>query len=258
MARVILITGVSSGIGRAAVLAFIRHGDHVVGLARRTERLTELAQTVDQLPQPHGEFLPVTGDVTVIADVERAVQAAVTRFERVDVLIANAGIGQRGAVADANWEDLETLLRLNIDGVLHSMRAVVPVMRSQGSGHIITISSVAASLVSPYAATYAASKAFVSSLVKSMRLELSADHIRISDVLVGRTDTEFNTARLGAGARQASRLPSMSAEQVAAALVGIVQRPRDTVVLRLFDRLIVLGNRWLPGLMGALAARQYR
>lgn len=258
MARVIFITGASSGIGRAAALAFVRQGDHVAGMARRVERLQELVDEIGRLPTPHGEFLSVIGDVTDAAAVQAAVQQTVARFGRVDVAVANAGLGQRGAVADTEWADLETVIRTNIDGVLHVIRAVVPVMRRQGGGQIITISSVVATLVSPYAATYAASKAFVSSLAASLRIELEADKITVTDVFVGRTNTEFDEKRRGAGKRAGGGLPTMPPEKVAEALVNAANKRPKTVVLRAFDRLILFGNWLLPSLMGELAKRQYK
>lgn len=256
--QVVFITGASSGIGRAACLAFARAGYNVAGMARREEKLHALAEDIARLPQPHGEFFVCAGDAGLREDVQQAVAAAVAHFSRLDIAIANAGIGHRGAVADARWEDLKALLRLNVEGVLHTIQAVVPPMRQSGRGHIMIVSSVAASMISPYAATYAASKAFVSSLAQSIRVELRKDNIMVSDFLVGRTDTSFNENRLGEGARKASRLPAMTPEQVAASMVAVAQRPRSTVILRWFDRLIVWGNRWLPGVIGYLAARQYR
>jgi short-subunit dehydrogenase len=227
-------------------------------MARREDTLRALAEDIARLPQPHGEFIACVGDAGLREDVQQAVAATVAHFGRLDIAIANAGIGHRGAVADARWQDLQALLRLNIDGVLHTIQAAVPPMRQSGRGHIMIVSSVAASMISPYAATYAASKAFVSSIAQSIRVELRKDNILVSDFLVGRTDTSFNENRLGEGARKASRLPAMTPEQVAAGMVAVAQRPRSTVILRWFDRLIVWGNRWLPGVIGYLAARQYR
>lgn len=258
MSGVVLITGASSGIGRAAALAFARAGYHVAGIARRADRLQELAQEIASMAAPHGNFLAINGDVTSEESMQHAVTRTVQYFGRLDILIANAGIGHRGAVADSSWQDIEQLMRTNMDGVLHSIRAAVPAMREQGGGHILTISSVAATTIMPYAAVYGASKAFVSSIVNSMRLEVAKDNIRISDILVGRTETEFNEKRLGIGARKASKLPAMSAEKVADALVRTVRHPKNTVVLRFFDRLILLANRIVPGIIGELAKRQYQ
>ncbi len=257
MSQLVFITGVSSGIGRAAALAFARRGAHVAGVARRAERLAELQAEIHTLPLPHGDFLGITADVTSAEAMNAAVAQAVERFGRLDVLVANAGIGQRGAIADSEWSDIETVMRTNIDGVLHSIRAAVPAMR-QGGGQIIIISSVVYNLVSPYAATYAASKAFVSSLTNSLRLELEADHIAVTDVLVGRTHTEFNEKRLGEGKRTGQGVPTMSAEQVAQAIVHAAERRPKRVILRFFDRLIVWGNILAPGILGWLAKRQYK
>ena len=190
--------------------------------------------------------------------MQSATARTVEVFGRLDILVANAGVGHRGALVDSDWDGLQTLLRTNIDGVIHSVRACVPYMRQSGGGHIMTISSVAFNLVSPNAASYAASKAFVSSIANSIRIELEADNIKVTDFLVGRTQTEFNEKRLGKGARSGGGLPTMTPEDVAEAILKAVKSPKNTVILRFFDRLIVLGNRLIPSIIGALAKRQYK
>lgn len=256
--RVVLITGASSGIGYAAALAFARAGDQVAATARRADRLAQLAQAVSALPTPHGDILTITADVQDAAALYEAVRLTVKRFGRLDVLVANAGVGHRGSLTAADQQDIQTLLRTNIDGVLNAIRAAVPAMRQTGGGHIITISSVASNLTSPYAALYAASKAFVSSLARSLRLELESDHIFVTDFLIGRTATEFNENRLGAGKRTGQNTPTMSAERVATAIVQATSRRPKTVTLRWIDRLVLWANTLLPGLMGRIAKRQYR
>lgn len=256
--RVAFITGVSSGIGRAIALTFARAGIHVAGVARRSDRLSELEAEINALPAGHGTFLGITGTVTSAEDLQAAVDQTVAHFGQLDILVANAGVGHRGAIATADWNDLETLLRTNIDGVLHSIRATTPALRQSGSGHIFIISSVTYNLVSPYTAAYAASKAFVSSLANSLRIELEADKIAVTDVLVGRTDTEFNENRLGEGKRTGQGIPTMSADQVAQAILKATQTHPNTIILRWIDRLIIWGNILVPGIMGQLAKRQYR
>lgn len=257
--KVLFITGASSGIGHAAALAFIRQGDDVIGMARRADRLAELQAQVDALQQPHGALLAVEGDVRDAAAVQAAVEAGMARFGRLDALVANAGLGHRGALVDANWDDVETLLRTNIDGVLHSIRAAVPAMRVSGGGQIILISSVAASLVAPYMALYAASKTFVSSLAASLRLELAPDQIIVTDMLIGRTATEFSAKRLGAAGRSGGVGPSsMPVEKVAQAIVDATRHPRPVVVLRPVDRLILLAARLFPGIVARFVQRQYK
>ncbi len=256
--KVALITGASSGIGYETALAFAREGTQVVATARRADRLSDLEKAVKALPAGHGEILSVVADVTSEADMQQAVQQAVQRFGRLDILVANAGIGHRGAVADADWNDLETLLRTNIDGVLHSIRAAVPAMRKNSGGQIITISSVVYNLVAPYTAAYSASKAFVTSLANSLRIELEPDHIYVTDVLVGRTHTEFNEKRLGAGKRTGQGIPTMTPDRVAVAIVKATHRHPSTVFVRFFDRLTVLGSTLVPQLIGRIAKRQYQ
>lgn len=258
MERVVFITGASSGIGRATALAFARAGYRVAGTARRKDRLVSLTDEIANITGKENMFLALVGDVTDADSMQNATANTVKHFGRLDILVANAGVGHRGTLVDADWDGIETLLRTNIDGVLHSVRACVPHMRENGSGHIMTISSVAYNLVSPYAASYAASKAFVTSIANSLRIELVNDNIEVTDFLVGRTETEFNEKRLGDGARSNSSLPTMTPEMVAEAIVRAAEKPKNTVILRFFDRLIVWGNRLIPGIIGELAKRQYK
>ncbi|MBE2268907.1 MAG: SDR family NAD(P)-dependent oxidoreductase [Anaerolinea sp.] len=256
---VVLITGASSGIGYALALAYARRGDHVVATARRADRLAALEAAINALPG-HGDILTVCADAADSAAMQSAVDQAVARWGRLDVIIANAGVGQRGSIVDSDWSDLETLLRTNIDGVLHTIRAGVPALRRSGGGHIVLISSVVATMITPYAASYGASKAFVSNLARSLRLELEADHIGVTDVILGRTATEFNEKRLGHSGRAAKApiIPVMQADAVAAGIMRAVERRQKRVVLRLFDRLILLGNALIPAWIGRRALKQYR
>lgn len=254
--KIALITGASSGIGYATALAFARRGILVAGTARRIDRLQTLEREITDFG---GEFLPIAADVREAQALADAVRSTVERFGRLDILVANAGIGHRGAIVDAQWDELDALLRTNIDGVLHSVRAAVPEMRKIGGGHIVIVSSVVYNMVSPYAAAYAASKAFVSSLARSLRFELADDNIFVTDMLVGRTESEFDTNRLGKGGRSSSGIPVMPVEKVANGIVRVVlDRPRHRVALRWFDRLLMTANIFVPDIVGRMALRQYR
>lgn len=256
--RVALITGASSGIGYETALAFAKCGTHVVATARRVDKLGDLQKAVLQLPAGHGDILTIEADVSQREAMQNAVRLTLGRFGRLDILVANAGIGHRGKLAESNWDDIETLLRTNIDGVLHSIQAAVPAMKQSGGGHIITVSSVTYNLTAPYAATYAASKAFVTSIAHSLRLELEDENIKVTDVLVGRTATEFNQKRLGLGKRSGDTLPTMTPATVAAAIVRATDGNPRSVVVRFFDRLIMLGNILIPEVIGRIALRQYK
>ena len=256
--KVALITGASSGIGKATAVALAREDIHVTGVARRMERLNALVTEINALPAPHGDFLGIAGDVTEPESIQAAVAETVERFGRLDILVANAGIGHRDTLVEAKWDDLETLLRTNIDGVLHSIRASIPTMRANGGGHIFIISSITGHLVNPNAAAYAASKAFVSSIAHSLRLELQDDHIYVTDVLVGRTDTEFNARRLGKGPIKSQRVPEMPPERVAEAIVRGLRKPSRSITVRWLDRFIIWGSILFPDVLGRLAKHQYQ
>lgn len=255
--KVVFITGASSGIGRATAVAAVQAGYYVVGTARRLERLQTLADEIN-IDESQQVFLPVACDVRDHVAVQKAVDAAIAHFGCLDVLVANAGIGHRGSLIDAEWNDLETLMRTNMDGVVHSVRAAVPPMQAQGSGHIILVSSVVYNMTAPYAAIYAASKAFVSSLGRSLRMELESDNILVTDMIVGRTASEFDQKRLGQGGRTSAGLSVMSADDVAGAIVKAIEKPRRAVAVRWIDRLIVLGNALVPDLIGRRSMRHYK
>ncbi len=255
---VILITGASSGIGYETALAFARQGARVAALARRADRLAALSEAAASLP---GEILPLQTDVTRPDEIRAAVEQTVARWGRLDVLVANAGIGHRGSLVEAAWDDLEIVLRTNIDGVLHSIRAAVPAMRASPGDrprHIHLISSITGNAPPPYAAAYGASKAFVNGLARALRVELAADRIYVTTFLVGQTDTEFAQRRLGHSGKVAGKLPSMSASQVAETIARVTFRPKRTVVLRLIDRVLIAAGAIAPAPFDQFQGRIYR
>lgn len=255
--QVVFISGASSGIGYATTLALLRAGYHVAGTSRSLENLSALLMATEQLPSTAGKFLPLACDVTQPEQMALAIQHTLQHFGKLHVVIANAGIGQRGDVVNAPWEDLEVVLRTNIDGVLHTVREGVRAIRTTGEGgHLVMISSVTFNMTSPGMATYAASKGFVSSLAKSLRMELEQDNITVSDILVGRTNTNFNKNRRG-GERTAQGVSSMSPEVVAHHILKAIQTHPHTVTIRLVDRLIIWANVLAPQVIANIVKKQY-
>lgn len=254
--RTILITGGTSGIGRAAALLFAAMGNHVMVTGRRADRLSELEKEAESKDLP-GVIHTCACDVTDPAAMLNAVALTLAEFNRLDVLVANAGLGQRGSLVESPWADLETVLRTNIDGVIHSVRAAVPAMRASGGGHIVIISSILGPVPAPYAAVYSASKAAVDALGRSLRGELKADRIRVSVLHVGQTHTEFAERRLGQPGRVATRWSTMTAEQVAGGIIRALERKPHTMTLRWIDGLFVWAGRQFPGLFDRLLARVY-
>lgn len=257
--KTVLITGVSSGIGYETTLAFLRRGYHVAGTARdHLDELAPLQAAITALPAPHGDFLPLVADVRDADAMHRVVADTVAHFGKLHIVSANAGLGHRGGVVASDWDHIDTLLRVNIDGVLHTIRAAIPAIQQTGEGgHVVFLSSVTYNMVVPYAAYYAASKAFVSSIGRSLRLELEADNIGVTTMVVGRTATNFNRDRLG-GARSGDSVPSMTPDRVAAGIVRGVENNHRQVFLRFFDRLTVIGNILFPERIGRVALKDYK
>jgi short-subunit dehydrogenase len=254
--RTVLITGGSSGIGRAAALLFAALGDHVVVTARRMDRLIELQQQAEA-ENLIGTILPLEADVTDAAAMQRVVALTLAQFNRLDVLVANAGLGHRGALTESNWDDIETVLRTNIDGVIHSVRAAVPAMRASGGGHIVMISSILGQVPAPFASIYSASKAATDALARSLRGELKADKIYVSVLHVGQTDTEFAQKRRGQPGRVATKWPTMTPEQVAGGIARALESKPRTTALRWIDGVFIWAGRTFPALMDRLLARIY-
>ncbi len=254
--KAIMITGGSSGIGRAAAKLFAALGHDVAVTARRVELLEALKQECEEAGFS-GTILPLAADVTDAAAMRRAVALALATFNRLDVLVANAGVGHRGALVDAAASDIEAVLRTNIDGVIHSVRAAVPALRASGGGQIVLISSILGPVPAPYASLYSASKAAVDALGRALRGELRPDGIRVSVLWVGQTETEFAEKRRGTAGRVASRWPTMTPQQVAGGIALALERKPRTMTLRWIDRLVLWGGRWFPALTDRILARVY-
>jgi len=253
--RIVLITGASAGIGYETALAFARLGDRVAATGRRADRLDALVAAAKGLP---GEILPIVADVTHGEAMADAVAQIAAKWGRLDVLIANAGIGQRGPIVESNWDDLDVVLRTNIDGVLHTVRAAVPLMRRGSGGTIIMISSVVSYAPGAYSGVYAASKSAVNTIARALRTELTRDPIWVTNVILGQTHSEFALTRRGTPGKVASRLPTMTADFVASRIVALSSRRRREVILRPIDRLIVFAGVFFPWIMDRILERVYR
>lgn len=173
--KVVVITGASSGIGRAAAELFEERGATVVCLARRT------------VP----DFYCISTDVADECAVFSAVKEIEERFGRIDILVNNAGMGISGAVEDTSAEDAHAIFEVNFFGAFNMIRAAVPLMRRGGGGTIINVSSAAAELSIPFQSFYSATKAALSSLGEALRNEVRPFNIKVTAVLPGDVKTDF-------------------------------------------------------------------
>jgi len=186
--KVVVITGASSGMGEAAARLLARDGAKVVLGARRTDRLDAL---VADITTADGEALAVATDVTRLDDVKALIEAAVQTFGRVDVLINNAGIMPLSALESLKVDEWTRMIDVNIKGVLHGIAAVLPHMKAQKSGQIITTSSVAGHLVFPASAVYSGTKFAVRAICEGLRQEVKPYNIRSTILCPGAVKTEL-------------------------------------------------------------------
>lgn len=185
-ARVWLITGSSAGFGRALTAAVLQHGDRVVATARKPEQLQDL---VDRYPQTAAA---VRLDVTNPQEIGEAVQATLEQFGRLDVLVNNAGYGTTGALEEISPETIQRQFATNVFGPLELMRAVLPILRQQRSGHILNLSSVGGFVGFPSTGIYCATKFALEGLSEQLAQEVAALGIRVTIVEPGAFRTDFN------------------------------------------------------------------
>ena len=186
--NVAVVTGASVGLGRQFALALARQGADVAILARRKEKLAEVAKEVEALGV---RCLPVGCDVTDVAQVQNAVQAVLDAFGTVDILVNNAGITRDGLLMKMSEEDYDTVLDTNLKGTFHCIRFAARQMLRQRGGRIINLSSVSGILGNAGQANYSASKAGVIGLTKSAARELASRGITVNAVAPGFIETEM-------------------------------------------------------------------
>jgi len=188
--RVILVSGASRGIGRATALALAADGATVIGIARPSEELTELPSLASDLP---GNIEAVAADVRSASDVADAVAAVERRHGRLDVLVNVAGVERVKPLDTVTDEDYEATVDTNLRGVFHLCRAVLPIMRRQQQGHIVSVASAAGIRGFRDDAVYSASKFGVVGLMDALDEEVRSDGIRITTICPGAVDTTLVT-----------------------------------------------------------------
>lgn len=249
---VVLITGCSTGIGRATAETVARAGYEVVATARRPEQLEAI-----------GAAMTVGLDVTDGASIESAVASVIDRYGRIDVLVNNAGYAIRGALEEVDVEAVQRMFDVNVNGIIRMVHAVAPFMRSRGSGRIVNIGSIGGKLATPANGAYAATKHAVEALTDALRWELGSFGIGVVLIEPGNIRSSFNgTALRGSGswlertdspyaalyrrylaATQTLRAGEPGPEAVAAVVLGALRakrpRARYTAAVPLAVRLVV-------------------
>lgn len=230
--KVAIITGASSGIGEATALALAAEGATVVLAARRGDRLNTLAE---KIATSGGKARPIITDVTDEVQVQNLVQKTKTEFGQIDILINNAGIAAVGAIDGGNTSDWKDMINLNLLGLLYVTHAVLPILKAQGAGHIVNISSVAGRTARVGIGVYNATKWGVNGFSESLRQEVCKQNIRVTVVEPGLVNTEIDDrisdpiAKQNSQERRRSITPLESEDIAAAILYAVTQPPRVNV-----------------------------
>jgi NADP-dependent 3-hydroxy acid dehydrogenase YdfG len=226
--KIVLITGASSGIGAATARRLAADGHHVVLGARRADRLEALVQELSQAGHKADHAVV---DVTDPASVTAFVEGAHSRHGRIDVLVNNAGIMPLSPLAATRVADWDRMIDVNVKGVLHAIAAVLPLMKAQGHGHVVTMSSALAHYVAPATAVYSASKYAVRAISDGLRKE--NDDIRVTDISPSFIESELlqggDPGTMAFVQSMADRL-SLPATTVADAIAYAVDQPADVDV----------------------------
>ena len=186
--QVVIMTGASAGIGEAAVKMLAREGASVVLVARRKDRLESLEQEIEQAG---GRAFAITADITSADDRQRVVQDTMSAFGRIDALVNNAGYGQRGPIEIVPVEAIRRNFETNLFSLIALTQLVIPIMRNQGSGRIVNISSVAGRIGSPLSSVYDATKHALEAISDGLRGELAPFGIKVVIIEPGFIITEF-------------------------------------------------------------------
>jgi short-subunit dehydrogenase len=242
---VAIVTGASSGIGRATVAELRRRGAEVVAVAR-TE--TALAAVADETGAT-----PVVADVRDPEHAHHVVRATTERHGRVDLVIANAGIGHAGAFVDMPPERIDELIAVNVRGPMLLARAAAPAMAAGGGGALVLVSSIAGALHVPRETVYSATKAALEGFAEPLREELRAVDVSVMTVLPGVVTTPFFDRR-GTPYERGFPRP-IPAERVATALVRGVERGATRVIVPRWMALPVWLRGAAPGVYRTLARR---
>ncbi len=195
MNRTVLITGATSGIGQSCALQFAKNNFNLILTGRRLDRLTALKASLEE--QYHCAVQILCFDVRHLEETKQAIASIdTTRFPVIDILINNAGLASgMSTIDEGDYDDWNVMIDTNVKGLLHVSREVMPMMKRQGVGHIVNISSTAGKDVYAKGNVYCATKHAVDALSKSMRIDLLPYGIKVTSVNPGACETEFSLVR---------------------------------------------------------------
>lgn len=247
-----LITGASSGIGRALAIELAKHGVDLVLVARRADRLDEVAAEVAKLNR---RAFCVVGDITDPETRRRALEAARERLGGLDILINNAGVAAHGRFAWSDPARMRPLFEVNFFAPVELTREALPLLRDGYQAIVVNIGSILAERAAPHKSEYSASKFALHGFSEALRPELHGEGIDVLVVAPGPTESEhFDTLLEDQGLpwKEPKRMP---AEEVARQIVRAIERGQRKVIIGWPSRFWLLLNRLMPGLVDRIMER---
>jgi short-subunit dehydrogenase len=226
----IVITGASSGIGRATALEFARRGHKLALTARRKDVLEEVANECRRLGS---EAIVHACDVTNEEEVQELARRTYEEFGSVDVWVNNAAVAMMGAFEETPMEDIKRLLDINVNGYFYGARAALRYFRAQGSGILVNVSSIVGLTGQPYSIAYTTSKAAIRGMTLCLQQEMALEEdIHVCMVLPATVDTPlFHTAANYMGRDVKAMEPVVDAQSVAESIVSLVKNPKQEVLV---------------------------
>jgi 3-hydroxy acid dehydrogenase / malonic semialdehyde reductase len=241
--KIVLITGASSGIGRATAIAFAREGARLLLCARNLAPLEELRQTLIAAGAPAVHTFQL--DVQNRSDVEAAIAGLPSEWKDIDILVNNAGLSRGlSKVYEDDPQNWEEMIDTNIKGLLYVTRSVVPGMVARNRGHVINLGSTAGYITYANGAVYCATKAAEKSISEGLKIDLMGTQVRVTSVDPGMVETNFSKVRFRGDEEKAAKvyqnITPLQPEDVADAIVWVAGRPAHvnihTVVMTTIDQ----------------------
>jgi short-subunit dehydrogenase len=255
--KIAVITGASSGIGAAAARKLAHEGLKVILVARRHDRLEQLATEI-RLTGGQADF--IAADLSIEAERERVYSQVEAEYGQADVLINNAGLGWYGYYTDMPWTTASEILQVNIDAAVHFTLLFLKKMRCLGSGHIINIGSISGSLPSQGIAIYGATKSFLDNFTTALYRELMGTQLHVSVVRAGPVLTEFSdtAAAFEGGLHLPTERIGVTADTIANQIWKLLEHPRRVVYVPFWLRITPYVENlfgWLIDRLGPLLLR---
>lgn len=228
MQKTILITGATSGFGKACAYAFAKEGHHLIITGRREQRLAAIKEDLEI--NFNIKVLTLAFDIRIKADVQQAIDSLPESWRNIDILINNAGLASGADLTqNGNTDDWEAMIDTNIKGLLYISKALIPFLIKSKCPHIVNIGSIAGKEVYAKGNVYCATKFAVDALTRGMRIDLLEYGVKVSQIAPGAAETEFSLVRMKGDAEAAANVykgfTPLAAEDIANAVLWVTGLP---------------------------------